>query len=733
MNPFSRHPFPLANAFRPRRTLMLLILLLAVALTVTACSGAASDGGMTDAALPSVAAESPAPDEKLNVVAGNAVLADLVKQVGGARVEVHTLVPVGSDSHTWQSTPRDSVRINEADLIVSNGAGLSGQVERLIANAANDNAVVLVASAGLEAQELVELPFPDAEHDEDEEHGFDLAGRLLIGDGETGSLSVIDLETGIVHQNAFDLGWRAGSIHATNSGRFGIAVSSDANMVHVIDGGVYLDEHGDHGDLVERDVSRLGLDLSGDRPMHLYVGSEWATVFYDGSGDIVLINEHELEEEGASYEPTVINAGPQHGWAVPLEDDLFAVTIKHPEFPENPLAGRPIGAKIRNLDGEVLYTAEGCPDLLGAAGNGHQAVFGCTGGALIVEARYGEFEHAFVPAPEGSPEDFRLTSVWGHPGMNHFFALGPNVGLYVVDPEAGGMEQLIPASAELRPIQAAIRHDGELLLVVMSDGEVRTFGAHDLDLLASVSDVLIGEIDPSFSARPHIATAPGRIFVTDSGAGQVIALGSGDLEVVDRWAVGGNPTKISFVGILKEGDHPEEGHDHGPEGGDPHFWLNPRMSVHYVNQIANGLVAADPDGAAVYLDNAAAYIEELEELDAHIADAIGSIPAAHRVLITFHDAYGYFGARYDVEVLGFVGSHGGEVSPDDIAGVLELVENRGLPAVFAEPQFSGDALEQVARDTGIQIGIIRSLPDDEYPDYLSMMRANADELARLLK
>ena len=124
---------------------------------------------MTEAALPSVSAESPAPNETLNVVAGNAVLADLVKQVGGARVEVHTLVPAGSDSHTWQSTPRDSVRINEADLIVSNGAGLSGQVERLIANAANDNAVVVVASAGLEAQELVELPFPDAEHDEDEE------------------------------------------------------------------------------------------------------------------------------------------------------------------------------------------------------------------------------------------------------------------------------------------------------------------------------------------------------------------------------------------------------------------------------------------------------------------------------------------------------------------------------------------------------------------------------------
>ena len=735
MNPFSQHTFPLANAFTLRHPLTLLFLLVAVALMLTACGGPAADIPPSDAAPPAVSAESPAPNETLNVEAGNAVLADLVKRVGGARVDVHTLVPVGSDSHTWQSTPRDSVRITEADLLVSNGAGLSSQVERLIANAANDNAVVVVASQGLEAQELVELPFPGAEHDEDEDHELALAGRLLIGDGETGALSVIDLETGEIRQDAFDLGSRVGRIYPTKSGRFAIAVSSDANAVNIVDGGMYLEEHGDHEDLVERDVSTLGLDLSGDRPVHLYVGGEWAAVFYDGSGNIVLINEHELEEDGDAYEPIVLNAGPHHGATVPLEDDLFAVTIQHPDFAQSPDDYRlPIGAEIWDLEGNSLYRAEGCPDLHGDAGNGHMAVFGCTGGVLMVEAHDGEYEHAFISAPAGSPDDFRLTSVWGYDGLDHFFALGSAVGLYVVDPEEGGMEQFIAASEDLRPIQVAISHDGELLVVVMSDGEVRLYGAHDLELLAASSEVLGAEIDPSFWARPHIATAPGRIFITDPGAEEVIALESHDLEEADHWEVAGKPTKIAFVGILGEGDHPEQGHDdHGHGEGDPHFWQNPRMVVHYVNQIANGLVAADPDGAAMYLDNAASYIKELEELDAYIADVVGSIPADHRVMVTFHDAYGYFGGRYDVEVLGFVGSQGGEVSPDDIAGVLDLVEHRGLPAVFAEPQFSGDALQQVARDTGIPIGIIRSMPDDEYPDYLSMMRANADELARLLK
>ncbi len=688
--------------------------------------------------------------EPINVVAGNAVLADLAAHVGGDRVSVSSLVPLGSDVHTWQSTPQDSVRISEASVVITNGAELAVEVEELIENAASPEAVHVIASDGLEPQELVELPFPDADHDDHDDHGHEeaaveLEGRLLIGDGETGAMSVIELESGEVHQGEFDLGSRAGRIYASKSGRYAFAVSSDANTAHVFDGGIYLEAHGDHFDLVHSDISRLGFDLSGDRPSHMYVGEEWATIYYDGSGDMVLINEHELEHDGASYTPTVLNAGPQHGAAIPIEGDLFAVTIQHPDYASNPEEYRlPIGAEIWDLDGNALHRAEGCPDLHGDSGNGHMAVFGCTGGVLAVEVHDGHYEDIFVAAPEGSPEDFRLTSVWGYHGLDHFFALGSAVGLYVVEPEEGEMHQLIPATESLRPIQVALSYDGELLLVVMSDGELRMYEAHDLDLLASASPFPSDEIDPGFWARPHIATAPGHIFVTDSAAGEVIALDAHDLEEIGHWEVDGNPTKIAFVGILGSEEHPEaghmeagdgHGHDHGHDhgAGDPHFWQNPRLVVHYVNQIANGLVAADPDHAAAYMDNAAAYIAELEALDAYINDALADIPHERRVIVTFHDAFGYFGTRYDFEVMAFVGGHGGAVSPDDIARVLDLVEDEGLPAVFAEPQFSADALEQVARDAGIQVGIIQSMAADPWAGYIDMMRANADAIAELLR
>ena len=708
-------------------------------------------------AAPTQAAPAPAAAaaEPVQVVTDLSFIADFVRQVGGDRVEVNHLVPLGGDAHSYQTSTRDSVNVAEADVIFSNGADLSPVVDEVIAGAGGSG-IRVTLSDGLEPAELVELPFPEADHHdhagEGDEHGEEMVevhGRLLVGDGEAGVLSVIDLESGAVDYNAYDLGSRAGRIYKFGNGRYAIAVSSDANRVHILDGGIYLEPHDDHFDMVEAAFQPVGVELAGDNPVHLYVSGEWATVFYDGSGEVALINAADLAAQGAAYQPARMNSGPHHGAAVPLEDNLFAVTPQHPDYASNPEDYRlPVGADIRDLAGNILYSATGCPQLHGDASNGHIAVFGCAGGVLAVEADHGEFSHAFIPAPAGSPEDFRLTSVWGYEGLDHFFALGSAVGLYLVEPEDGAMEQLIAAEEARRPIQVALSYDGELLLVVMSDGEVRMYDAHDGDLLAASADALTGPIDTGFWGRPHLATAPGHIYITDSGAGEVLALDRHDLEVVGRWAVDGKPTKIAFVGILGKGDedghddhdghdehdgHDDHGHGHDHGAGDPHFWQNPRFAVHYVEQIAAGLSQVDPDNAAFYRANADAYIAQLRELDAYIAGQIDAIPPENRVMVTFHDAFGYFGSRYGMEVMAFVGGHGGDVSAEDIAAVLELVKDRGLPAIFTEPQFMEDVVQETAREAAIKYAIIHSLPSPDYPDYIGMMRANADALATNLR
>ena len=683
------------------------------------------------------------------------IVADWVRAIGQDRVDVFSLLPPNADPHSYQPGAQDIARVADADLVFSVGLQLEGAwLEELIDNAARDHDAIVAVAEAVDPIDFVEI---FDEHDEHGEEGSEeLIGRLLIGDGETGMMSVIDLEHGDVEQNAFDLGSRAGRIYATKSGRFAIAVSSDANNAHVFDGGIYLEAHGDHFDQVEDDVERLDIDLSGDRPVHLYVGSEWATIFYDGSGDVVFIEEHELEEEGSDYVPPKLNFGAQHGAAVPLEGDLFAVSVQHPNYESDPSEYRlPVGAEVIDLSGNVLHHDEGCEGLHGDAGNGHIAVFGCVGGVLAVEAHDGEYEGMFIGPPAGSPEEFRLTSVWGYPGLDHFFALGSAVGLYLVEPEEGAMEQFIPASEELRPINVAMSHDGEALLVVMSDGELRMYDAHDLDLLASADDFLTEPVETGFWARPHVVTAPGAVFITDSLGGEVLQLDDHDLEVVNHWDVEGNPTKIAFVGIFGETEgheehgheeedaHMEEGEDeHGHAHGalDPHFWFDPLRVQQAVNSITAQLSTVDPAGQTQYRENAAAYNRELDDLHAWIAEQVAMLPDDHRVLVTSHDAYQYYAQRYGFEVVGTIFPLSTEVEPSaqDLAMLTELIEHEGVPVVFGETTHSDRMLRRIAEETGATIigGLYSgSLGESgsEAGNYIDMMRSNTTTIVEALK
>ncbi len=698
----------------------------------------------------------------VKVVTSANFVGDWARIVGGDRAEVFAMLPPGQDPHSYSPGGRDVAKVADADVVFTVGLNLEDQwLYDLLRNASTDETGLIALGESVDPIEF-SGPDPHGHHGDDhgemmtdDDHGeATIMGRLLIGDGEDGKVSLIDLETGHVDQDRFDLGSRAGRIYPTRNGRYAIAVSSDANTAHLFDGGIFMEPHGDHFDLVETPTQQLEIDLAGDRPVHLYVGEEWATIFYDGSGDVVLINEHELGEQEDNYVPVRMNAGPQHGAAVPLEGDLFAVSIQHPDYSQNPEEYRsPIGAEIRDLDGNVLYGVEGCDSLHGDAGNGHMAVFGCVGGALAIEAHDGEYDHVFVPAPDGAPDDFRLTTVWGYHGLDHFFALGSEVGLYMVEPEEEEMELLIPATENLRPIQAQLGHGGETLLVVMSDGELRMYDAHDLDLLASSDGLLTTPVETGFWARPHLATAPGAIFVTDSVGGRVLQLDAHDLTEVGHWDVSGSPTKIAFVGIMggeagHQDEHSQDGHsqdEHGHEGHDhglldPHFWFDPVRVKIAVNEIAAQLSTLDPDSASVYYRNAIDYGKQLDELHAWIQEQVDMVPPERRLLVTSHDTFAYFAKAYGFEVVGFViPSLAPDLEPsaDHIAGLIEVVREHNVPAVFGETTVNERLARTVARETGVELvqlytgsmGVEGSGADT----YLGMVRTNVERIVDALK
>ncbi|MYE39224.1 MAG: hypothetical protein F4X27_03230 [Chloroflexi bacterium] len=375
-------------------------------------------------------------------------------------------------------------------------------------------------------------------------------------------------------------------------------------------------------------------------------------------------------------------------------------------------------------------------------------------GASVVGLPTEKLEYLLPPA--GSPEDFRLTSVWGYPGLHHFFALGSAVGLYLIEPEDGIMEQIIPASEELRPINVSMSHDGEALLVVMSDGELRMYDAHDLDLLASADDFLTEPVETGFWARPHVVTAPGAVFITDSLGGEVLQLDDHDLEVVNHWDVDGNPTKIAFVGIYGETegheehgheeehdeheDEDEHGHAHAHGEHDPHFWFDPVRVQQAVNVISAQLSTVDSAGQTMYRENAAAYNRELDDLHAWITEQVAALPEDRRVLVTSHDAYQYYAQRYGFEVVGTIFPLSTEVEPSaqDLAMLAELIEHEGVPVVFGETTHSDRMLRRIAEETGaiIVTGLYSGSlgePGGEAGNYLDMMRFNTTTIVEALK
>lgn len=142
--------------------------------------------------------------------------------------------------------------------------------------------------------------------------------------------------------------------------------------------------------------------------------------------------------------------------------------------------------------------------------------------------------------------------------------------------------------------------------------------------------------------------------------------------------------------------------DDGTGRDDPHFWMDATLWSDAAAHVAGGLIdVLDDEADARVRARLEAYRTEVAALDAWVTERLGSIPDAHRVLVTSHDAFGYFGAAYEIEVRGLVGlSTEQEAGQRDVAALIEFVRARELPAIFVETSVNPALIEQVGRETG---------------------------------
>lgn len=177
---------------------------------------------------------------------------------------------------------------------------------------------------------------------------------------------------------------------------------------------------------------------------------------------------------------------------------------------------------------------------------------------------------------------------------------------------------------------------------------------------------------------------------------------------------------------------------------DPHVWFDVKLWIVAAEAVKKELIAKDPDNEAEYRENYEEYVVQLEELDKYVHEEINKVPEDQRVLVTAHDAFGYYGESYGLDVRGLQGINTlSEYGSKDVTDMRNyLVENK-IKAIFIESSVPRKAIEAVIQGAGKQghkVEIGGELFSDamgergtEEGTYIGMVRHNTDTIVRALK
>lgn len=206
-----------------------------------------------------------------------------------------------------------------------------------------------------------------------------------------------------------------------------------------------------------------------------------------------------------------------------------------------------------------------------------------------------------------------------------------------------------------------------------------------------------------------------------------IAAANDEMRLVDTVA---DIERIPIAAHAHEGEneHEEKSEDdHEHEGGapDPHVWLSPRLVAVQARAIHSALVELDPDHASAYDANLEAFLADIDALDAEIELTL----ADHRgrAFMVFHPSWGYFAHDYGLKQIA-VEVGGQEPSAQELAHLIEEAREEGIRVILAQPEFSVEDAETIAKGIGGEVLLISPLAED----WLSNMRTVADTFADVL-
>jgi len=363
--------------------------------------------------------------------------------------------------------------------------------------------------------------------------------RLFVADHAEPLVTAIDLDSGEAI-GRFDLAGPA-ALYATTSKAGVYAVQTGANQVAAIATGIAVEDHGDHGDLKVAAPASIAAVLEGEAPVHFVEHDGHIAVFFDGSGTVRLVHEHDWLE-GRIESHDYVAPAPHHGVAVQMGEYLV---LSEPNAADP--SALPVGVRVLDHDGKPVGDLHDCPDLHGEAASGDTLALACASGLLLARSAAAGPVIEHLPYAADLPPG-KSTTLLGGVGMQYFLGNYGADRVAIIEPGAATPFRLVDLPT--RRVHFAVDPQRvRFAYVFTEDGNLLELDVVSAAITRSLKVTEPYSMDGEWSLpRPRVAVAGGQIAITDPLQGKVHIVDAEGFTLAKDIAVAGKPYNIVAVG-----------------------------------------------------------------------------------------------------------------------------------------------------------------------------------------
>ncbi|XAZ21802.1 metallochaperone AztD [Sinorhizobium sp. B11] len=393
------------------------------------------------------------------------------------------------------------------------------------------------------ATALTSATLPSASRAEEEQHE---SWRLFVADHSLPVVHAIDLASGR-QIGRFDLkGYAALSLSET--GRTVFAVQGEENVVHVIDTGIALSDHGEHRDLEVAPPKLIGTTIKGEKPGHVVTNGDDVAIFYDRTDRFDLLKESSLLQE--KPEPKAVNTiAAHHGVAVPMGNHLLVsapnmqAPVKEGELPPR------LGLRVLDRDGRQIGDVAPCTGLHGEATSARLVAFGCEEGVLIARPGGAKGPSVEMLAYGASLPRGKVSTLLGGRSMQFFLGNYGEDKVVLIDPDSTEAPYRLIDLPTRRVDFALDPEKFQNAYILTEDGRLHLLDTVKGEIVRSQTVTEPYSKDGHWrDARPRLAVAGDDIAITDPRHSLIRLVSTQTLKEVRTIPVEGQPFALVAAG-----------------------------------------------------------------------------------------------------------------------------------------------------------------------------------------